>query len=61
MGVRTTADERLDEARTHLREARRILLSLIGDEPWGWDDYSDEYKEKVWQATKETKEFADRI
>lgn len=24
MGVRTTADERLDEAREHIREARRM-------------------------------------
>ena len=44
MSVITTADEVLDSVREDLGRARRNLLHLIADEPWGWEKLSDEFK-----------------
>ena len=50
MSVRTTAQEIRDKAKDHIDEARRQLTRLIGEQPWGWDDWSAEYRREVTQA-----------
>lgn len=52
MSVRTEADREMAKAREHIREARRILGELLNSGPrgevgevYGWDEYSDDFKE----------------
>jgi len=46
MGVRTRADELLDEARSNLRKAANALSELVlEDDVWGWEDgYTEEFR-----------------
>jgi hypothetical protein len=44
MGVVTTADERLDSAKEHLKAAGMDLAAIVIDECWGYDDYKLDYQ-----------------
>lgn len=50
MSVRTTADEKLDEARENLRSANKALITLLDEDTWGHQDYSEEFLDKVLDA-----------
>jgi hypothetical protein len=50
MGVRNTADEALDEAGKQLKEAITNINKLLIHKCWGCDEYTEEYKEKLWDA-----------
>ena len=47
MSVRTTADERRDEVIEHLRRAIETLSEIVIDQCWGWDQFNDEYQQKL--------------
>lgn len=43
MSVRTTADDKVEEAKEHLRQAYKALLVAMDEDTWGYADYSEEY------------------
>ena len=47
MGVITTADENLEKARENIRLAIQYLSSVLVEECWGHDEYSDEFLETL--------------
>ncbi len=47
MSVRTTADEKRDEAKEHINDALKCLTEIIDDEIWGYEDYNEDYKDKL--------------
>ena len=54
MSVRTTADERIDQAKEHLAEALTAiegaesnLRDIVVDRCWGYDEFNEEYTEKL--------------
>lgn len=47
MSVTTTADEMLNSAKSHVKEAASALSQIVIDEVWGHDEFSEEYKEKI--------------
>jgi len=47
MSVRTSADEKRDEAKDHIVDAIKRLTEIVNDEIWGYDDYNEEYKDKL--------------
>jgi len=47
MSVRTSADEKRDEAKEHIKDALKCLTEVTDDETWGYEDYSDDYKDKL--------------
>lgn len=50
MGVRTTADEKLDSASEHIKAAAQDLSSVVLDECWGFDDYRAGYTAEIHSA-----------
>lgn len=53
MGVRTTADEKLDSASDHIKDAIRDLSAIVIEECWGHDEYSEEYKDTIHEVLQE--------
>lgn len=47
MSVRTTADEKLDEARKHIYQAVLALNEIVILECYGHDDFDQDTKDKV--------------
>jgi len=50
MSVTTAADEALKDARTHINEAYKSLLTVIHPDTWGSDCYSAEFDVKIMDA-----------
>ena len=50
IGVTTTADERLAEAKEHLNDAYKCLMEVCNPETWGHNDFKDEYLEKLFEV-----------
>lgn len=42
MSVRTTAEEKLEEAKQHLSEARRCVADALEPTTWGYENFSKE-------------------
>lgn len=53
MGTRTTADERIDDAREHVRLALDSLQDVVVGECWGHDDYAAEFQSNLLGAFHE--------
>ncbi len=53
MGVRTAADERLDSAHQHIKEAIRDLSSIVIEECWGHDEFREDYTETIHEVMQE--------
>lgn len=47
MGVRTTADEKIDETKEHIDDAIKSLRYALDMDTWGSDQYNDEYLGKL--------------
>jgi len=47
MSVRTTADERIESARTHLDAAYKDILEVLDDNTWGHSEYTDAFIDKL--------------
>ncbi len=43
MGVTTTADEKLNEAREHLKQAQIKILEVLNPDTWGHNEFNAEY------------------
>lgn len=51
--MRTTADEKLDSASDHLREAIKDISSIVVDECYGHDDFLTEYRDTIYEVMQE--------
>jgi len=47
MGVRTTADEKIDETRIHIQEAIECLSEVVIAKCYGASEYRQEYLNKL--------------
>ena len=47
MSVRTTADDKLDEAKTSIDSALKSPNEIVVDQYWGHDGFDGEYFEKI--------------
>lgn len=47
MSVTTTADEKRDEAKDHMKQAYECLLVALDEDTWGSTDYNDDYVDKL--------------
>lgn len=47
MSVRTTADERLDQADQNMKEAVKALSDIIVGECWGHDQFRADYTDTI--------------
>jgi len=47
MSVRTTADEKRDEAKYHINMAYECLLEVLDPDTWGHNEYDDKYFETI--------------
>jgi hypothetical protein len=47
MSVTTTADEKIIEAREHIRVAHVKIMEVLNPDTWGYDQYSPEYIEDL--------------
>lgn len=56
MSVHTSADEALDKAREHVREAVGCLSDILIKEVWGRDRYSEEFDERLEEAFAKLRE-----
>ena len=50
MGVTTTADELIEEARDCVKKASNNIFQILNDDVWGASDYSNEYRQKLIEA-----------
>lgn len=50
MGVTTTADVLISEAKEKIREAIRMLTNAMDCDTWGSDDFKKEYVDDVWSV-----------
>ena len=50
MSVRTTADEKRDTAKDHIKMATKNLSEIIVDKVWGSDEFSLEYENRLLTA-----------
>jgi len=53
MSVRTDADKALEDARNHITEAYKCLLTVINPDTWGSDGYSEEFDKKLMESLTE--------
>lgn len=61
MSVNTDADDKLDSIRKHLDSAIKGMRNLIIDEPWGWDEYKEEYRNNLEEKLLELKKIRKEI
>ena len=61
MSVRTTADEHLDSAKQHIKDAVKDLSEIVVEQCWGHDEYREEYSEELKRIFRELLEIRDRI
>lgn len=61
MGVRTTADESLDRADTHIKDAIRELAEIVVNQVWGHEEYNHEYREKIKKSLTQLIEVRDLL
>lgn len=47
MSVRTTADEKIDEAKDHIQEAIECISEVVINRCWGASEYTVEYRNKL--------------
>lgn len=50
MSVRTTADEKLDEAKDLINQAYKLLLEVLNPDTYGSDEYEEEYINTVHES-----------
>lgn len=47
MSVKTAADERVEAARENIASAMESLGNVVFQRPWGWDEFSQEYRPRL--------------
>lgn len=47
MGIRTAADEKLESAKNHIKEAISDLQEIVISECWGHDSYNEDYEYEI--------------
>lgn len=50
MAVRTTADEKLDEARENINTAYKNILEVLNPDTWGSDNFNDSYIDNLYKV-----------
>jgi hypothetical protein len=61
MSVRTTADEKLESAREHLKQAYKDLWFFTDEDAWGVSEYNNEYVEKFISLAFEIKQLRTKL
>ncbi len=57
MSVRTTADEKVDEAKASIAKATEAMHDVVETDIWGWSDYTIEAKDKFIKALKKLRKL----
>jgi len=57
MSVRTTADEKLDSAREHLKQAYKDLLVFADEDTWGYSEFTNSFIENIIEVTFELRKL----
>lgn len=52
MGVTTTADRKIEDAKQSIESARKALLEVVEGDIWGAGDYNDEYTDLIYDSIK---------
>ena len=47
MSVRTTADEKLEEARVAIQVAAEVLSRVVVEKCWGHDEFNGDFRKKI--------------
>lgn len=47
MSVRTTADEKIDSAKDHIRQAYKDIHDALDEDTWGSDEYGNDFVKKL--------------
>lgn len=61
MSVRTTADEKIDEARQNIREAAKALSEVVVDDCYGADEYKEEFQETLREVLNDLLNIKNRL
>lgn len=61
MGVITTADENLLNAKNKIKEAYESLLIALDDNTWGSSDYNEEYIDTIQKITLKLMKYYKKI
>lgn len=61
MSVRTTADERIDQAREHVKSAIKNLQEALDEDTWGHDDYKEEYIDELFELTHQLRKIKRKL
>lgn len=61
MGVRTDADEKLDEAAEAIDKAISALSAVVVDGCWGHDDYKSECRDTIEEVFDELRRLRRRL
>jgi len=61
VSVRTTADEKLEQAKHHVLEAIKALQEIVVGECDGHDDYRQDYEESIHWAHQQLLEIRKRL
>ena len=61
MGVITTASENLDDARTHISNARRCLSTVVNPDTYGYDDYSVDFIKRARKALEKLIKLEEKL
>ncbi|MFA5299856.1 MAG: hypothetical protein WC389_16855 [Lutibacter sp.] len=50
MTVKTTADEKIESAKNHVKSAIKDLSDILVDNVWGWNSYNQVYQTKLQES-----------
>ncbi len=53
MGVTTTADTKKEEAKEHLSDAYKALLTVLDENTWGHSDFNKDYIDTIHEVALE--------
>jgi uncharacterized protein YfkK (UPF0435 family) len=61
MSYRSTADENLDKAVDSIKDAIKLLSTIVLDEAEGYSDFNEEYRDKVYKSMTDLIEIKSRL
>lgn len=61
MSVQTTADERIDEAKTHIKQAYKCITDALDKNTWGSSDYRESYIDIMEESLANLRKIARKL
>ena len=61
MGVTTEVQERVDKAREHVDAAKEILLRILVDKPWGYEDLPKDREHEFWEIAAQLRDLREKL